>query len=258
VPAGLSLREVVGTVRDVRRAAASARPIVVDGLLAGDLARRLSAGGEAGALRIGGDAGEGAALVMVLAGQPGNPELEQLRQATRALVPIVAVQTGREQEVLVPYVLATDVVLCPPGQAFPVEAIATALARRLGPDAVSVAARLPVLRDAVAEQLVASASLRAAFLGAASRGTAARLPVLAAVQTRLALDLAAAHGQEVGPERAPELGAVAGTGLGLRSVVRRLGLASSRPVAALSGYSATRALGEAARRRFQAQSAGQS
>jgi uncharacterized protein (DUF697 family) len=256
VPAGLPLRELAGTVRDVRRAAASERPIVVDGLLAGDLARRLAAGGEAGAVRVGGDPGDGSALVMVLAGQPSESELQQLRAATRALVPIVAVQTGRDQDVLVPYVLATDVVPSPPGQAFPVEAIAAALARRLGPEAVALAARLPALRDDVAEQLVESASLRAAFLGVVTGGTAARLPVLASVQTRLVLDLAAAHGREIGPERAPEVGAVAATGLTLRGVVRRLGLGSSRPVAGLSGYSGTRALGEAARRRFRADHAG--
>jgi uncharacterized protein (DUF697 family) len=256
VPAGLSLRELAGTVRDVRRAAASERPIVVDGLLAGELAKRLTAGGEASAVRVGGDPADGSALLMVLAGQPSEHDLRQLRAATRALVPIVAVQTGRDQDVLVPYILATDVVPCPPGQAFPVAEISAALARRLGPEAVALAARLPALRDAVAEQLVASASLRAAFLGVASRATAARLPLLAAVQTRLVLDLAAANGREIGPERGAEVGAVAATGLTLRSVVRRLGLGSSRSVAGLSGYTGTRALGEAAQRRFRADPAG--
>jgi uncharacterized protein (DUF697 family) len=257
VPAGLSLRELAGTVRDVRRVAASERPIVVDGLLAAELARRLSAGGDVGAVRVGGDPGEGSALLMVLAGQPSEGELRQLRAATRALVPIVAVQTGRDQDVLIPYVLATDVVPCPPGQAFPVEAIAAALARRLGPEAVALAARLPTLREEVTEQLVASASLRAAFLGLATRATAARFPLLAAVQTRLMLNLAAAYGREIGPQRGPEVGAVAATGLTLRAVVRRLGLGSSRPVAGLSAYTGTRAVGEAALRRFRVDSPGE-
>ena len=256
MPAGLQLRELVGVVRDVRRAAASTRPIVVDGLLAGELARRLTAGGDASAVRVGGDLRDAAALVIVLAGQPSEADLHRLRAATRGIVPIVAVQTGREQDLVVPYVLATDVVVSPPGQGFPVETIAAALAKRLGPGGVALAARLPVLRNAVGEQLVAWASLRSAFLGLASGGTAARFPLLAAVQARLVLDLAAAHGQEIGPERAPEVGAVAATGLGLRALVRRLGLRGSRTVAGLSGYGGTRALGEGALRRFRAGSSG--
>jgi uncharacterized protein (DUF697 family) len=249
---GLQVRELVAVVRDVRRAAASTRPVVVDGVLADELARRLSAGGDPGAVRVGGDPDAAAAYLIVLAGEPSESELRRLRKATRALVPIVAVQVGRDQGLLVPYVLATGVVASPPGQGFPVEAIAAALARRLGPDAVALAARIPLLRGAVGEQLVSQASLRSAFLGIAARGTVARFPLLALAQARLVLDLAAAHGRELGPERAPELGAVAGTGLALRSLVRRLGLAGSRVTAGLSGYAGTRALGEVALRRFRA------
>ena len=49
-----------------------------------------------------------------------------------------------------PYVLAEDIVRVPPGQGFPVDAIARAVARRLGEDGTALAAKLPVLRPAVA------------------------------------------------------------------------------------------------------------
>ena len=46
----------------------------------------------------------------------------------------------------VPYVLAEDMVRVPPGQGFPVDAIARAVARRLGENGTALAAKLPVLR----------------------------------------------------------------------------------------------------------------
>ena len=52
--------------------------------------------------------------------------------------------------------LATDVVWVGAGQAFPLEAIARAIAARLGERGAPLAARVPLLREAVSEQLVAS------------------------------------------------------------------------------------------------------
>ena len=249
MPLGLNPREVLGVVRDTRHRAEAAKPIVVAGVLAGELAKQLGAGGEPGAVRVGGDPSGSAALVLVLAGEPTDADIEQLRAAARAVVPTIAVQTGREQTLRVPYVLATDIVHCPPGKGFPVEEIAAALARRLAADGVALAARLPVMRAAVSERLIAHASRAGALIGLLPRGRA-RFPLLALAQLRLVLYLAAAHGRELGPDRAPEVGAVLGTGLALRTGVRRLGLAGSRVVGGVTGYAGTRALGEAAVRRF--------
>jgi uncharacterized protein (DUF697 family) len=251
VPLGLNPRDVVGLFRDTRQRAASARPIVVSGVLAGELAKQLGAGGEPGAVRVGGNPSGAAAYVLVLAGDPTDADVGLLRAATRAAVPRIAVQTGREPTLSVPYVLATDIVHCPPGRGFPVGEIASALARRLGPDGVGIAARLPALRGAVAERLIADASNASAVIGLLPRGQA-RFPLPALAQLRLVLDLAAAHGRELGPDRAPEVGAVLGTGLALRTGVRRLGLAGSRIAGGITGYAGTRALGEAAVRRFGA------
>ena len=47
------------------------------------------------------------------------------------------------------------IVHVPPGQGFPVDEIAHALARKLGEDGTALAARLPVLRGAVCDELIA-------------------------------------------------------------------------------------------------------
>jgi uncharacterized protein (DUF697 family) len=249
MPAGLRAREVLGVMRDVQSRAASGGAIVVLGFLADELARGLRAGGEgSGAVVVGGDPARAAALVVVVAGALGAAEERALREATRRGTPVLAVQTDARAQVSLPYVLATDVVECPPGQGFPIPEIAAALAGRLGHDGVSLAARLPVLRAAVCKNLIGAASRQAAAVGVVPWGSAAHFPVMALIQTRLVLDLAAAHGQPIDRDRASEIGAVAGTGLGLRSLARRL--PSWIPfVGGVTGYLGTRAIGEAALKR---------
>lgn len=251
MPVGLQVRELVGVVRDVRHASSSTRPLVVAGVLAAELAKQLEAGSTGGVVRVNAEPQGAAAFIGVLAGEPTLEDLRRFRAAARAVVPAIAVQTGREPTPILPYVLATDVIHCPPGQGFPIEQIGRVLARRLGPDAVAFASRMPVLRTAVTDKLVSEASLRSALIGLLGRGKGARFPLLALSQSRLALDLAAAHGEEIGPERAPDVGAVVGTGLTMRALVRRLGLTGSRLTAGLTGYAATRALGEAMLVRFR-------
>jgi uncharacterized protein (DUF697 family) len=78
--------------------------------------------------------------------------------------------------------------------------------------------------------------------------------VLALNEIRLVLRLAQAYGEESGAERLPELVATLGAGFGLRALARELlgfvtvaGWAVKGAVA----YGGTRALGEAARQRFE-------
>lgn len=251
MPAGLRAREVLGVMRDAQSSAAAGRPIVVLGFLADELARELRAGSEAsGAVVVGGNPARAAALVVVVARSLTAAEERALREATRQGTPVLAVQTDARIQVSLPYVLATDIVECPPGQGFPIPEIAAALARRLGHDGVSLAARLPVLRAAVCRNLIDTAARQAAAVGVVPFGSAAHFPAMALIQTRLVLDLAAAHGEPIDRDRAPEIGAVAGTGLGLRSLARRL--PSWIPlVGGITGYLGTRAIGEAALKRHQ-------
>ena len=102
------------------------RPLVVAGAreLVPLLARELRAGGDAAAVREDALERRGGARL------GRSARRGALRAASRAGVPIVAVTEARA----VPYVLETDLVRVPPGQGFPVEEIAAALARRLGED----------------------------------------------------------------------------------------------------------------------------
>jgi uncharacterized protein (DUF697 family) len=187
------------------------------------------------------------------AGVSSRDDEASLKRARRARVPIVAVASKEVDAV--PYVLATDVVHVRPGEGFPVEQIARAIARRLGEDAAPLAARVPVLRRAVAEHLIASFAAKNGIVGAAVFVPGADLPVLALNQVRLVLRLEQAYGLRVDPrERAPEILASLGAGVGLRALAREL--LDVVPVAgwAVKGavaYAGTRALGEATLRRLE-------
>jgi uncharacterized protein (DUF697 family) len=143
----------------------------------------------------------------------------------------------------------------PPGEGFPLDRIAAAVARRLGEDGTSLAARLPVLRGAVCSELIRSFSRRNALVAAAVFIPGVDMPVLTLNQARLVLRIALAYGQEVDGSRAAELLGVVGAGLGFRAAARELldvvpvvGWAVKGAVA----YGGTRAVGEAAVRYFEA------
>ena len=106
---------VLSVLREVRRGAGDPRPLAVAGAreLVPLLARELREGGESAAV-VENTVEGAAALVWV-----GAPDEEELRAASRAGVPIVAVSDADE----LPYVLATDIVRVPPGRGFPVEEI---------------------------------------------------------------------------------------------------------------------------------------
>jgi uncharacterized protein (DUF697 family) len=239
-------------LRDLRPAATHTRPLVVAGALAEQLAKELGRDAAPGAVRTGGRVEDAAVLVRVLAGAPGEEDVRELRAASRAGVPVVAVQTGPEV-FDVPYVLATDVVPCPAGAGFPVEALAGVVAARLGDEAIGLAARVPALRQPVCETLVERFSRVNGIAGVAIFVPGADFPVLTLNQIRLVLRLAAAHAVELDQRRVPEILATVGAGLGFRTVARTM--LAVVPVAgwAVRGavaYGGTKALGEAATRYF--------
>lgn len=208
---------------------------------------------EPGAVRLGGP--EGADVyVHVLAGEPREEDVDVLRRARRARVPAVAVAQGPPRDAsALPYVLATDVVRVASGESFPLRAIADTIAARIGEDGAPLAARVPLLRDAVCRHLVASFSRKNGMLAAATWIPGADLPVLALNELRLVSRLAQAHGLDSGAERFPELAAALGAAFGLRRLAREL--LELVPLAgwAVQGtlaYTGTKALGEAAWMRF--------
>jgi uncharacterized protein (DUF697 family) len=250
---------VFGLLKELRTATEDDRPLVVAGApaLADVLRKELSAGGKAGWVR-GGPVEEAAALVYVLAGPPTEEDERVLGQAAKARVAIVAVLAGPELEPRVPHVLATDVVRVPAGTGFPVDEIAKAVAHRLGESATSLAAALPVLRQAVCEELIERFSRKAGLLGAAVFLPGADLPALTILQARMVLRIAAAHDVEVGQERVTELMAVLAGGLVFRAIARQaVGIVpfAGWAIKGTIAYAGTRALGEAAVRYFAARGA---
>jgi uncharacterized protein (DUF697 family) len=247
---------VLGLLRELRSAATDTGPIVVMGprALAETLRDELARDGEPGAVRI--DRLEGAsALVFVFAAPPTEEDKRILKRARRARIPIVVVLAGPELEPRVPYVLATDIVRVPAGSGFPLDEIVGVLAARLGEEGTPLAARLPVLRQAVCEHLTESFSRRAGLVAVVVFIPGADFPVITLIQLRMVLRIGAAHGVEVDQERLPEILAVIGSGLALRAIARQL--LGVVPVAGwlvkgAIAYAGTRALGEAAVRYFAA------
>jgi uncharacterized protein (DUF697 family) len=249
----LSPLAVWSLLRELAKGAGDQRPLVVSGALAAQLAKELERGARPGAVRVDAPAAQGAALVRVLAGAPTEADERELKAAKRAKVPVVAVQTGRE-DVDVPYVLATDVVRCRPGEGFPVEEILDAVAARLGEQGTALASRLPALREPLCRGLIESFSRKNGILSVAIFVPGADFPVLTLNQLRLVLRLAAAHGVEVDQQRAPEILATVAAGLGFRTLARQaLGVVPVGGWLVKGGiaYGGTRAIGEAAVKYFQ-------
>jgi uncharacterized protein (DUF697 family) len=237
---------LLSLLRELRHAERDVRPLAVAGAreLVPLLARELRAGGDPSAV-VEGEARGASVLVWIGAVDEGA-----LRSADRAGVPIVAVTDASS----LPYVLAEDLVRVPPGQGFPVDRIAIAVARKLGDDGPALAARLPVLRHAVSEQLIRTASRHNAVIGAAVFVPGVDLPILTLNQARLVLRIAVTYGEHIDRARAVELLGVVGAGFGFRAVAREL--LDLVPVAgwAVKGvvaYTGTRAIGEAAVRYFE-------
>jgi uncharacterized protein (DUF697 family) len=247
---------VLGVLKELRAGAQREQPLVVSGAreLAGVLRRELVRGGVASSVVDQGPLEGAAALVHVLAAPTTKEDEKLLREGARKRLPIVAVVTGPEPGGHVPYVLDRNVVRVGTGAGFPIDEIARRLAATLGESGTPLAARLPVLRRAVCEELIRTISRQNGFVGAAFFVPGADLPVLTLNQIRLVLRIADAYGFEIDRERLPEVLSVIGSGLGFRAIARRsiglvpvLGWAVKGTVA----YTATRALGEAAVRYFE-------
>jgi uncharacterized protein (DUF697 family) len=239
-------------LRELRIAADDTRPLVISGPLAPQLEKELSRGAAPGAVRVDGRVEAAACLIRILGGAPMEGDEQVLKAAKRSKVPVVVVQTGTEN-FDVPYVLATDVVECRPGEGFPVEEILAVVAGRLGEAGTGLAAKLPMLREPLSTQLVESFARKNGILGVAIFVPGADFPVLTLNQIRLVLRLAAAHGVEVDQQRLPEVLTTIGAGFGFRAVARQL--LATVPVAGwvVKGgvaYGGTKALGEAAHRYF--------
>jgi uncharacterized protein (DUF697 family) len=241
-------RALLGALREVR-GGTERRPIAIGGAseLVPLLARELREGGEQAAVREWSDTGASSAAAVLV--WIGKADEDALRAASLAHVPIVGLTDGES----LPYVLDTDLVVVRPGQGLPVLEIVRAIASALGARGAGLAARLPVLRDAVVDELIRSCARKNAVIAAAVFVPGVDMPVLTLNQVRLVLRIGQAYGREIDQSRLPELLGVVGAGLGFRTIARELldfvpfaGWAAKGAVA----YAGTKALGEAARRYF--------
>jgi uncharacterized protein (DUF697 family) len=236
----------MSTIRELRADRVPRGPLVVAGApaLVPVLARQLREGGDADAVREDGGLDGAGILVWV-----GEPDAGALRAASRSHVPIVAVTEADR----VPYVLETSVVRVGPGEGFPLEQIAAAIAHRLGDGGAGLAARLPVIREAVVGELIRRSSRRNAIIAAAVFVPGVDMPILTLNQIRLTARIGAAHGHAPDRAQAVELLGVVGAGFAFRAVARQaldVVPVAGWAVKASVAYGGTRAVGEAARRFF--------
>ena len=259
-----------GVVKEMKTAAEDLSPILVAGAPgpAGEFVSALGAGGDPSALRdlSGREVAkydlQGASLLLyVVEGEkPTADDEEVLKRADRSDVDAVCILVGASsQPVDIAYVPATRVVIAPPGKPIPLERVTELVADLADESAYGLAARLPVLREAVVEAIVRRFSRQNGILGAAIFVPGADFPVLTLNQLRMVFQIAAAHGEQIDRERIPEILAVVGAGLGFRTIAREaLGFVPGLGWAVKGGvaYVGTKALGKAATTYFEQGGAG--
>lgn len=197
-------------------------------------------------------------LVHIVDGRlPSEADAAIFRMAGRNDVEVLCVlrRDPPADHVDVPYVLATDVLAVAVGEPLPLERIAERIAARAGDKGYALAAKLPILRRPVSEDIVRGFSRQNAVLAAAIFIPGADLPALLLNQIRMVFRIAAAHGERIDRERAFELLPVIAAGFGFRAIARSVigvvpvvGWAAQGALA----FAATRALGQAAIAYFEA------
>jgi uncharacterized protein (DUF697 family) len=149
---------------------------------------------------------------------------------------------------------AQEVAVLRPGEALAHSEAARSIAGRAHDGAVPLAARLPALRPAVVDRIIAAAARQNGVVGVLVFIPGADMPVMTVNQIRMVLQIAAAYGERVGLERAVEILSVVGIGFGLRTIAREALDFVPGPGWMLKGgfgYTTTLALGKTAVRYFE-------
>ena len=173
----------------------------------------------------------GVAVGLVAEGALDVPELS-LAEGARELVGVVAASSAEALS----------------------DKLAAWLADAVGEKDLALAANFAFCRRAVVGALVERCALENAAIGAVSLIPGSDFPLMCVNQAKLALDVAAAFGQDVEPTRALELAGVVGAGLGYRALARTLvGLVPGLGLVLKAGigYGGTLATGRALCARFE-------
>ena len=118
---------------------------------------------------------------------------------------------------------------------------------------IAMAASFPFCREEVVSSLITKCAMQNAGIGVVNLVPGSDFPLMTANQMKLALDIAAAHGEQLSPARVAELTGVVGAGFAYRWLARTL--ISAIPVAGVAlkagmGYAGTMATGRALTARF--------
>ena len=159
-------------------------------------------------------------VAVIVAAGPSGPGASVARAFRRAGVPCVIVVEssldapggeGLEGTALVS-AASTDALLAK---------LASWMADACGRD-IALAANFPFCRRAVAERCVRERSAQNAVVGLGPLGSGADLPIMAANQALMALDISGAYGRGADAERLGEVAVVLALALSSRSLARRL------------------------------------
>lgn len=223
----------------------SAGSILVSGVLAEQLAKELAAGAEPSAVVTGAGrlTDDVEVVVHVVAGDPTEADETLVADAGRRGIETVVVELWPQEDWTRPFVLSPFVIECRPGEGFPVAEIADAIATATGANE-SLAARVPLVADAVRTRLLKQSVIRAAIIGLAGSRFGASRPLLTLEQTRLAARLRAVSGGSTSssedlPMLAGTAAAVLGSGFACKRVARGARAYLPTPVA----YAAVAAAG---------------
>jgi hypothetical protein len=212
-----------------------ARPIVVSGVLAEQLAKELGAGADPGAVIVASNADHArpSVHVRIVAGDP-SPEDEAVVAAARTHhVEVVVVELWPQPDWTRPFVLSPFVVECRAGEGFPVAEISDRIVEATE-DAPALAARVPVVAEATRSWLVKQAVVRSAMIGLVGSRLGRSRPLLVLEQARMVSRLrAVSSGSAISDEASVMAGGAAAllaSGFALRTVARRTGAVLPPPL----------------------------
>lgn len=132
--------------------------------------------------------------------------------------------------------------------------LASRLAELCSDKDISLAARLPLLRKPVADEVIRRTAWQNGLIGAITFLPGTDMPVLTANQIKMVLELAAVYGEKINFERAKEILVVVGGGFTFRAIARQFLSFLPGPGWVIKGgvaYSGTVAIGKAAQRYFE-------
>lgn len=126
--------------------------------------------------------------------------------------------------------------------------------RAAGSHAAALGRRYPTLRDAAARQVTYRTAGQNGLVGLVFFLPGADMPAMTLNQVKMVLSIASIYGEAIDRERAVELAGILGMGFGLRALARSI--VKSTPgigwaIKAVTGYSATMAMGLGAIRYFE-------